>query len=173
MNISADDYRRHFELLSDAALLSTSRDDLVEAARHCYDEEVSRRGLNEAEDPGEEEPAEGEAAAHSGDEVGVVEIATYTVSEEASLARGLLESAGIPSRIDVNYTLGPVELRLLVSEDMVEQALEILESEISEEELAAQAEAAGFVEEEFDESEADAEEAEAETEDGHPSSAAR
>jgi hypothetical protein len=142
MNVSAEDFRRHFELLSDSALLATNRADLIEGAQSCYDEEMERRGLALGT-PVEEAPVE-----KSAEEIGMVEIATYMVAEEASLARGLLESAEIPSKIDVNYTLGPVVLRLLVPEDMVEQALEVLESEISEEELAAQAEAAGIVEEE-------------------------
>lgn len=150
MDISADDFRRHFELLSDAALLATSRDDLVDAARDCYDAEVSRRGLHVAQ-PAVEEQSQQQAASPEG----FVLIATYLVAEEASLARGLLEDAEIPSKIDVNYTLGPAELRLLVPEDLVEEALEILESEISEEELAAQAEAAGELEEAEEEAEAE------------------
>jgi hypothetical protein len=140
MNVSAEDFRRHFELLSDSALLATNRDDLIEGAQSCYDEEMERRGLVVSGAEAQvEKPVE---------EIGMVEIATYMVAEEASLARGLLETAEIPSKIDVNYTLGPVVLRLLVPEDLVEQALEVLESEISEEELAAQAEAAGEFEEE-------------------------
>ena len=46
MEVSLDDFRRHFEILSDDALLATNREDLVESARECYDEEVTRRGLN-------------------------------------------------------------------------------------------------------------------------------
>ena len=45
MDISLEDFRRHFEILSDEALLATSREDLVETARACFDEEVVRRGL--------------------------------------------------------------------------------------------------------------------------------
>jgi hypothetical protein len=143
MDITADDFRRHFELLSDAALLATNRDDLVETARECYDAEVSRRGLNAPETVAEEVSQQ-----RASSQEGFVLVATYLVAEEANLARGLLQDAEIPSQIDVNYTLGPVELRLLVPEDLVEEALEILGSEISEEELAAQAEAAGVLEEE-------------------------
>ena len=144
MDISADDFRRHFEMLSDAALLSTNREDLVEGARDCYDEEVARRGLNAAE------PSEGDAEnpeQEADEDEGFIEIATYIVAEEASLARGLLNVAEIPCKIDVSYTIGPVELRLLVPAELAEQALEVLNSEISEEELAAQAEAAGVFEE--------------------------
>lgn len=55
MNVSADDFRRHFELLSDAALLTTNRDDLTAVAQSCYDEEVAHRHLNEPEVAAEEE----------------------------------------------------------------------------------------------------------------------
>src|ERR1019366_4998936 len=46
MEISLDDFRRHFELLSDETLLSTNREELVAGARPVYDEEIARRGLN-------------------------------------------------------------------------------------------------------------------------------
>jgi hypothetical protein len=142
MNVSADDFRRHFELLSDAALLGTNRDDLTEGARTCYDEEVTRRGLDEPSEAIEEEVMQAES-----EEEQMVEIATFAVAEEASLARGLLDSAGIPLRIATNYVaMGPAEFHLLVPKEFEEHAIEILEHEISDEELAAQAEAAGELE---------------------------
>jgi hypothetical protein len=147
VQVSADDFRRHFELLSDAALLETNREDLVESARGCYDEEVARRGLNSP-------PAGGEPAAEPvthqaspGEEL--VVIATYIIPEEASLARGLLESAEIPYHLENEFAaLGGFQLRLLVPAAFEAEALEVLEAEISDEELAAQAEAAGITEEE-------------------------
>lgn len=151
MEVSLEDFRRHFELLSDAALLATNRDDLVESARECYDEEVARRGLNT---PPDDEPA-GDAtsavlAGHEGEEL--VLIATYNIPDEASLARGLLESAEIPYQLQNEYVaLGGFQLRLMVPAAFEEQALEVLQSEISEEELAAQAEAAGIIEEDSEE----------------------
>jgi hypothetical protein len=140
MNVNADDFRRHFELLSDAALLATNRDDLTEGARACYDEEVSRRGLDKPElASGESE----EGATQAGEAEQMVQIATFAVAEEASLARGLLEIASIPSRIATNYVaMGPAEFQLLVPAEFGEHAIEVLEHEISDEELAAQAEAA-------------------------------
>jgi hypothetical protein len=141
MNVSADDFRRHFELLSDAALLGTNRDDLTAVAQSCYDEELSRRGLNEPEVVGEVEADD--QGANEAEEM--VEIAAYVVAEEASLARGLLNSAGIPSQIATDYVaMGPAEFQLLVPKAFEEQAIEVLEHEISDEELAAQAEAAEF-----------------------------
>jgi plasmid stability protein len=148
VDVNLDDFRRHFELLSDDALLATNRDDLVKAAQSCYDEEIERRGISTASENSSEAGAEAEAAegADSVDEL--VVIATYNIPEEASLARGLMESAGIPYRIDNEFAaLGGIELRLRVPKSMEADAVEILEMEISEEDLAAQAEAAGMGEE--------------------------
>jgi hypothetical protein len=151
VEVNLDDFRRHFELLSDETLLSTSRDELVEGARVCYDEEVERRGLNatEASETVEETPVAEPVSVEE-----LVAIATYNIPEEASLARGLLESAGIPYRLNNEYSpLGGIELRLMVPKVYQDEAVEILETELSEEELAAQAEAAGLFEEEAAESE--------------------
>jgi hypothetical protein len=146
LEISLDDFRRHFELLSDETLLSTNRDDLVASARPVYDEEIARRGLNS--------PAIEETPEAVPDAVAPVEheelvlIATYNIPDEANLARGLLQSAEIPFLLQNDYVaLGGIELRLLVPAQYEEHALEVLQSEISDEELAAQAEAAGAFEE--------------------------
>jgi hypothetical protein len=151
MEVSLDDFRRHFELLSDEALLSTNRDELVEGGRQCYDEEVARRGLNSP--PVEETAGDGMPESHQaspGEQL--VLIATYLIPEEANLARGLLQSAEIPFRMENELApLGGFQLRLLVPEAFEAEALEVLESEISEEELAAQAEAAAVETEESDE----------------------
>ena len=163
MNISNDDFRRHFEVLSDETLLATKPEDLVDAARSCFEEELAARGLK----PGTPAPvAEAEttetdtAASHelaAGDEL--VLIGTYTVADDASLARGLLESASIPARLEnQSLGLGAFQLRLMVPASFEEQALEVLEYEISDEDLAAQAEAAGEFGFEEEEEEEEAEE---------------
>lgn len=147
MQVSHDDFRRHFEILSDDALLATNREELVDIAQQCYDAEIERRGLNApAEDAGEGEIP---AAEQVRDDDRLVEIAQFNIPDEANLARGLLESAEIPYSMSNEYTpLGGIDLRLLVPLSYQEDALEVLQSEISEEELAAQAEAAGYIEEE-------------------------
>jgi hypothetical protein len=150
MEVSLDDFRRHFELLSDETLLSTNREELVESARGVYDEEVARRGLNSAGEEVVEDGAAGTHQAEPGEEL--VLIATYLIPDEANLARGLLQSAEIPFRIENELApLGGFQLRLLVPRAFEEEALAVLESEISEEELAAQAEAAGVGLEEAEE----------------------
>ena len=149
MEVSAADFRQHYELLSDEALLEINADDLVDVARQCLEEEIAQRGLNvEADDAPEEiaaEPVAGEEDARE------VLIATYTSGDELNLARGLLQSAEIPSRVENPLAvMGGMELRLIVPAAFEEHALEVLGAEISDEELAAQAEAAG---ERVDESE--------------------
>jgi hypothetical protein len=169
VQVNLDDFRRHFESLSDEALLSTDRGELVAAAQSCYDEEVERRGLNAPPDDESSEPA-AEVAAHGVDPANeLVVIATYNIPEEASLARGLLQSAGIPYQIDNEFAaLGGLQLRLWVPKALEADAIEILEMEISDEDLAAQAEAAGMLEMEESANEESGEE-ELQEETGHDS----
>jgi hypothetical protein len=140
MKINIDDFRRHFEILSDDALLATNRDDLVEGARQCFDQEVARRDLNLETEAGTEEQRALEPV-NVGDDF--VSIGTFVSGEEANLARGLLGDGGIPAILTNEHSgLGMFQLELKVPSGFVDQALEILSMEISEEELAAQAEAA-------------------------------
>jgi hypothetical protein len=150
MEVTLDDFRRHFGLLSDVALLDTDREELVESARQCFDEEVSRRGLNAAPD----EPVTGEVSTtgEPSDAEQLVLIATYSIPDEANLARGLLASAEIPFQLNNDLApLGGFQLRLLVPAAFEADAREVLESQISDEELAAQAEAAGAGEDDIEE----------------------
>jgi hypothetical protein len=154
MDVGPEDFRRHFGILSDDALLATRKEDLVESARECYNEELSRRGLSADAPVSAGTATEGRTSdpAASGDEP--VLISTFTVAEEANLARGLLQSASIPLHLASEYTgLGSFQIRLMVPAAFAEQALEILGTEISDEELAAQAEEAAAASD-FDENEA-------------------
>ncbi|HEX5226705.1 MAG TPA: hypothetical protein VFW44_03305 [Bryobacteraceae bacterium] len=45
MNVSEEDFKRRYAELSDDGLLSLDREDLVDIARRCYDEELERRGI--------------------------------------------------------------------------------------------------------------------------------
>jgi hypothetical protein len=139
VEVSQADFRQHYELLSDEALLEINPEELVDVARQCLEEEIAQRGLSAA--PPEEIAAEPVAEE---DEPAEVLIATYTSGDELNLARGLLQSAEIPSRVENPLAvMGGMELRLIVPAAFEEHALEVLGAEISEEELAAQAEAAG------------------------------
>jgi len=151
MEVTPDDFRKHFELLSDAALLDINRDELVESAKQCYDAEVARRGMN---GPAEELPAAEPAPTAEPEGGPMVLIATYIIPEEASFARGLLQSAQIPFLMENELApLGGFQIQLMVPRDYEADAREILESELTDEELAAQAEAAGVIEEETAEEE--------------------
>ncbi len=124
--------------------LETNPEDLVDVARQCFEEEVARRGL----DVGADTPVGGDDARPQSHDAEEVLIATFTSGDELNLARGLLQSASIPSRVENPLALvAGMELRLIVPAEFEEQALEVLGAEISEDELAAQAEAAGEFEE--------------------------
>jgi hypothetical protein len=164
VDITAEDFRSHFEMLSDATLLATNRDDLVEAAKAIYDQELAHRGLSingEVPPPADiavAAPAEGDASGPSGEgPEDLISVGSFTIVDEARMALGLLKSAGIPSGLaNEKATMGA--LHLMVPASFEEAALQVLGGEISEEELAAQAEAAGLSE--SGESEKEEEEAE-------------
>jgi putative signal transducing protein len=136
LEIAPETFRQQYEELSDEALLSIDRNDLIEVAQQYYDAEVARRGLNSAQATPEEAEPKAE----------LVQVATFLSFEEANLGRALLRSADIPAFLDnelsANWTGAAGELRLMVPASFSEQAEEILESQISDEELLAQAEAA-------------------------------
>jgi hypothetical protein len=136
----SDDFKQHFESLSDEGLLAVNRDELVETARQCYDAEVARRALPAADPAAVQEPPEWSGP--------LVQVGAYGWIEEARQAEGLLRSCSIPCylknetilRIDpLVWMNGQGGLCLMVAESDAERAREILGSRISDEELAAQA----------------------------------
>lgn len=142
MQIDPEDFKRHYALLSDEALLEINTDELVDAARPYYDAELADRKLVPL--------AEEDAPLNISDETpgqmedGLQEVATFISLEEANFARGLLQSADIPCSFENEQGAawtGTGELRLMVPAADYDRACEALESEISDEELAAQAEA--------------------------------
>ena len=144
MHATADDFKAHYASLSDETLLDENRDELVEVARQCLDEELARRGLKQAV---ETEAVVPPTPADPGDEM--VAAAEFSSAEEADLARALLDSAGIPcflanEHAGYNFNLpnGLSGLPLLVPARFLDQAVEILAAPVSEDDLAAQAEAA-------------------------------
>ena len=148
MEIHSDEFREHFTSLSDAALLGVAREDLVDSAKLCYDEEMARRGLRN--DSAAVKGAERENPELLSADREPVTIAEFSTREEADLAQALLESAGIAAYVlneraesGVAVPVSEGTIQLLVDPDQVEQAHLVLASEISDEELAAEAEAAG------------------------------
>jgi hypothetical protein len=140
MKVDADDFRRVYESLNDEALLAVKRDELVEVAQQCYDVEVAARGLAAHDDAAAVALSGSSEAAGAGEEL--VEVATFTDLDDARLARDLLQSAEIPSYLANVGKLGLGGFRLSVSPSLLEQAREVLDTQVSDEELAAQAEAA-------------------------------
>ena len=140
MDVTAEDFRRHYESLSDEALLEVDTGELVELARTCHAEEVARRGLDTRlpeDKDAETEAAEPASEATSGEEL--VCIAEYDYVDEAEIAMGLLQAAEIPAALERE----PGAERLMVPAGLADQALRMLaESSLTDEELAAQAEAA-------------------------------
>ena len=143
MDIDPAGFRRHFAELSDEALLAIEREDLVDAAKACFDEELSSRGLAAAPtDPVAEHP---EAIPEE-----LVPIAKFVSPDEATYFVVLLRHEGIPAQltsehaIEFRHLWNPAlgGIQLLVPAPLAEEAGAILDASVSEEELAAQAEAA-------------------------------
>jgi hypothetical protein len=150
--VSADELRRYYAGLSDAALLELNPDELTPVARACYDDEFSKRGLTDEAGDDDSSDAVGpvsDETPHGAEEM--VCVAEYDYVDEADLAKGMLEGAEIPAVLDRDATL----VRLMVPPDLAEQALSLLTTPLSDEELAAQAEAAGGEQEFPDQDEAD------------------
>lgn len=154
MNVGEGDFRRRYAELSDDALLSIDREELIEVASQCLDEELARRGLSVAQKISEEfKPIEDESVefeiseepATTDDEL--VCAATFLFPDEAEVARGLLRSAGILCYLENEHALNAVwpwsnclgGLRLMVRASLLEEVREILYQEFAEEEFAVQA----------------------------------
>ena len=147
MDITAEDFRRHFDLLSDETLLATNRDELIEIAQLCYDEEVAKRGLDLQSPDSEPEvhPAETLSPEPDPDQEDMVVLGTYDNPEEAELAKAALDEARIPASLVSNPDdMEGLQMELLVPTTALLKALDVLGMHISDEELAAQAEAAGL-----------------------------
>ena len=144
MQIDPEDFKRHYALLSDDALLEIDRDELVDAARLYYDAELADRKLALPETEESAPTDQGGNPALGQTEDGPQLVGTFLSLEDANLARGLLLSADIPCALENEYLAqrsGNGTLRLMVPASAYDRACEILESEISEEDLIAQAEA--------------------------------
>jgi len=143
VQIDPEDFKRHYALLTDDALLEIDRDELVDMARTCYDAELAERRLDRPETidraPGDTPSAEEQGETEGGLQL----VGTFLSLDEANFARGLLQSAEIPSSLENEHSAwsGPGALRLMVPASAYDRACEILETEISEEDLIEQAEA--------------------------------
>jgi hypothetical protein len=137
LDVTAEDFTRHYESLSDEALLELDPDELTELAYTCYGDELARRGLDSGL-AGDEDAAETAPEAAASEEEELICIVEYDYPDEADLARGLLEAAEIPVKIESE----PGVVRLMVPEKFSKEALTMLVTPLTDEELAEQAEAA-------------------------------
>ena len=133
MNVDEGDFRRYYAELSDEGLLSIAPEELVDAARRCYEEELASRGLKYADDVAEEpEDAQDE----------FVLGATFLFPDEAGVARALLRSADILCYLENEHTLTAVWnwscalgwLRLMVPASRRDDAQQVLSTVSSEQE---------------------------------------
>ncbi len=148
MQIDPEDFKRHYALLSDDALLEINADELVDAARPYYDAELAERNL--ALPDNEDNAAQASSQTDGRIEGDLQLVATFLSIEEGNFARGLLQSADISCSFQNDQAAawtGIGELRLMVPASSYDQACEILDSSISEEDLIAQAEAEAEVSE--------------------------
>jgi PhnB protein len=126
MKVTAEDFRHQYADLSDEALLDVDRQELVELARRCYDEELARRKLKAAAPA----PAAKLAPETHAEPEEFVVAETYESHEPARLARELLRTARINAHLDAGG------LALLVPASTLEDARAVLDSQLSDETLA-------------------------------------
>jgi len=128
LQVDPEYLRQHYERLSDEALLEVDRADLVDVAQKCYDEELSRRGLDahtrkarlergpamssrsDPLDELEEGVEETDDVTGAEDKPGWLQEAACVLSYSADLgvvpecenARDVLQAAGIPCYLDLH-----------------------------------------------------------------------
>lgn len=156
MQIDLESLRRHYSSFSDGELLALNRDELVEVAQKCYDEELERRGLNEAQEseaaPDNEEYQESSFEARVDPDwlrdaacaCSFVSHAGGSAAGDAGNAREVLRNAGIPcqvSAVEVASSTGDQpaqhEYRVMVPGALNLNATSILDKELFNPQLEA------------------------------------
>jgi len=151
MNADADDFRRHYNALSDEALLDLNPDDLTDIARQCYEVELFNRGLKRAapskleESQPEESPVVLPQPQYLMEHVPWKSTAVSAVEfehvEDAEQARDVLEQASIPCALvdkQQDASLGYRRkyrgkwIALMVPRSFLETARQRLRTEIDE-----------------------------------------
>jgi hypothetical protein len=143
--------REHYASLSDDALLATNRDELVDVAQRCYDDELKSRNLAAGrhvvhEDSSDEDsivedmdfdPDQPDWMEDGADVFSQVNSPGDTPGQEIAAARDALEAAGIPchlileERPEDTTTTPPTNLwRLLVPGELNLRATSVLDRDI-------------------------------------------
>jgi hypothetical protein len=100
--IDSNHLRRRFAMLSDQALSEIDRDELVEEAQKCLDQEIANRKLNDPPKVPEDSPVAVESAWRTS-AVCVCAFSSFpgrADAPKADEARSVLEAAGIPCYIE-------------------------------------------------------------------------
>jgi hypothetical protein len=154
VQIDLESLRRHYSSLSDEELLALNRDDLIEVAQKCWEEEVERRGLHElrASDAASDDQAGEAKTSFEGDldpdwlqeAVCACSFAGDPGGSPASDAVKVLDDAGIPcevTTVEVSSALGrhpaEYEYRVMVPAALNLKASSILDKEIFNPQLEA------------------------------------
>lgn len=142
MKLNIENIRRQYAEMSDDALLEMEREDLVEQARQCYDEELGKRGLTLL--PEDEEAFESEHL-----EV----VGNYHSSQEAEAARNALRAAGLRAYLgddlpgEAGQTLSTAfrGVPVLAPVSELDAARGVLESLVADESAAAPSVDTGYI----------------------------
>jgi hypothetical protein len=135
MHGNIEEFKQKFHDLTDEALVAVDREELIDSARQCYDEELASRSLPPAPPPEPPPPAEG-----SGPVDELVCVGTFILKQDFDLARSILESAEISCfQPDEHMSdIAPYLIpsfgmgRLLVPASSAEQARELLAPMLAE-----------------------------------------
>jgi len=129
-------------MMADEELLGMDREELTDVARKCLNEELERRRIAPQTD--------GTALSTAVDDSGArwASAGMFHTADEAQVVLRLLESNGIPARLEKDFGgllwrgSNPIPTSsVLVPEAMLDEAHGLIESHLTEQELAAQAEA--------------------------------
>ena len=153
MSLDPKFLRQHYAALSDQALLEIKRDDLVDVARQCYDEELRQRRFPPAvtlspsaiafASPPPVAPQEPDWQTEAVEVYGVTAKAGTSEGPYVAEARQALEAAGIPCRLQVQdepeHVRPPArQWRLLVPGTFNQRAASILDRDIFNSEFEAE-----------------------------------
>lgn len=140
MRVDSAKLRDYYSSLSDEELLAIDRDELTEAARTCYDEEVAARDLGAVEEPHDGEVELGDAAEQPGWLEGAACACTFSErsqrepAPDVTRARDALEAAGIPCQVLMEQVAEQpaerLEYRVMVPGRLALRATGVLDKEI-------------------------------------------
>src|SRR6185437_3289600 len=98
MNAGAEDFRQHYAGLSNEGLLEIDPDELVEVARVCLEEEIARRGLNDATADTAEEESPVDRGSDEDEEP--ICVAEFDTPDEAESAKMMLDAEKVPASLE-------------------------------------------------------------------------